>query len=137
MRLFDSGSGTPLVVVPGIQGRWEWMRPGIDALAASCRVVTFSLCDEPCSEARFDEPTGFACYVDQIREALDQVKLERAAICGVSYGGLIAAAFAARYPSRVSALVLASALPPSWTPNRRVLAYMRTPRLLAPLFFLT
>jgi pimeloyl-ACP methyl ester carboxylesterase len=137
MKIVDQGSGAPLVVIPGIQGRWEWMRPGIEALAASCRVVTFSLCDEPCSDARFDEREGFACYVDQVRDALDQARLERAAICGVSYGGLIAAAFATRYPSRVSALVLASAVPPGWTPNRRARAYLRAPRLLAPLFWLT
>lgn len=137
MKLFDSGIGAPLVVVPGIQGRWEWMRPGIDALSASCRVVTFSLCDEPCSEGRFDARQGFACYVDQVRDALDQAHLERAAICGISYGGLIAVAFAARYPSRVSALVLVSALPPMWTPNARVRAYLRTPRLLAPIFWIT
>lgn len=136
MNLFDAGSGTPLVVIPGIQGRWEWMRPGIDALAAYCRVVTFSLCDEPCSGGRFDERDGFGCYVEQVREALDQLQLERAAICGISYGGLIAAAFAARYPSRASALVLVSAVPPTWTPNRRVRAYLTAPRLLAPLFFL-
>jgi 3-oxoadipate enol-lactonase len=137
MKLFDAGSGAPLVVIPGIQGRWEWMRPGIDALAASCRVVTFSLCDEPCSEGRFDESDGFACYVEQVRDALDQANLKSAAICGISYGGLIAAAFAARYPARASALILVSAMPPSWTPNMRVRAYLRTPRLLAPLFFLT
>ena len=136
MKLFDEGSGPAVVVIPGIQGRWEWMRPGIDALLASCRVVTFSLCDEPCSEGRFDERDGFACYVDQVRDALGQARLERAAICGVSYGGLIAAAFAARYPSRVSALVLVSALPPAWTPNTRIRTYLRTPRLLAPVFFM-
>ena len=57
---------------------------------------------------------GFDRYVDQIARALDSAGLERAAICGVSFGGLIAAAFAARYPERVTSLVLVSALPPSW-----------------------
>ena len=47
--MIDRGSGTPVVLVPGIQGRWEWMRPAVDALAARCRVLTFSLCDEPTS----------------------------------------------------------------------------------------
>ena len=26
------GSGPPLVLIPGIQGRWEYLRPAIDAL---------------------------------------------------------------------------------------------------------
>ena len=28
-RMIDIGSGIPLVLVPGIQGRWEWMRPTV------------------------------------------------------------------------------------------------------------
>lgn len=110
------------------------MKSGIDALAARCRVVTFSLADEPSCGSRFDEAAGFGCYVEQVREAMDQAGLERATICGISYGGLIAAAFAARYPERASALVLISALPPTWKPNARVRFYLRAPRLLMPVF---
>src|SRR5262245_11267218 len=25
--MFDEGTGVPLLVIPGLQGRWEWMRP--------------------------------------------------------------------------------------------------------------
>jgi 3-oxoadipate enol-lactonase len=135
MRIIDRGDGTPVVVIPGAQGRWEWMKPAIDALAQRCRVITFSLADEPSYGGRFDTERGFWCYVDQVRDALDASGLERASICGVSYGGLIAAAFAARHPDRASSLVLVSALPPSWQPNRRVRLYLRAPRLLSPLFF--
>ena len=136
MKIIDRGSGTPVVVIPGIQGRWEWMRPAIDALAQRCRVITFSLADEPCCDGRFDESRGFWCYVEQVREALDAAGVREAAICGVSYGGLIAAAFAARHPDRTASLVLVSALPPSWKPNARVKLYLRAPRLLTPLFLL-
>ena len=97
LNIIDRGTGTPIVVIPGIQGRWEWMGPAIDALAARCRVITFSLADEPTSGAVFDERRGFWSYVDQISDALDAAGLDRAAICGVSYGGMIAAAFAARH----------------------------------------
>ena len=136
MRVIDRGSGTPVVVIPGVQGRWEWMTPAIDALAERCRVITFSLADEPSCGGRFDESRGFWCYVDQVRDALDAAGVRDAAICGVSYGGLIAAAFAARYPDRTSSLVLVSAPPPSWAPNARVRFYLRAPRLLTPLFLL-
>jgi pimeloyl-ACP methyl ester carboxylesterase len=134
LKIVDRGSGVPIVVIPGIQGRWEWMKPGIDALAQRSRVITFSFCDEPTSGGRYDPASGFSCYVDQVREALDALAIERAAICGVSYGGLVAAAFAARYPDRVASLVLVSALPPSWQPDARVAFYLRFPWLLTPLF---
>ena len=135
MNLIDRGQGAPVVLIPGIQGRWEWMKPTVEALAAHCRVLTFSLADEPTAGADIEAP-GFDAYVEQVRQALDQAHLERAVICGMSYGGLVAAAVAARHPERVSALVLASALPPSWQLNNRARFYLRAPRLLAPLFCL-
>jgi hypothetical protein len=49
MQVIDCGHGTPVIVIPGIQGRWEWMSPAIESLASDCRVITFSLCDEPSS----------------------------------------------------------------------------------------
>ena len=136
LNVIDRGDGTPVVVIPGIQGRWEWMKPAIDALAERCRVITFSLADEPSSGGRFDESRGFGSYVEQVREALDAAGVRKAAICGVSYGGLIAAAFAARHPDRTSSVVLVSALPPSWRPDARVRFYLHAPRLLTPLFVL-
>jgi pimeloyl-ACP methyl ester carboxylesterase len=112
------------------------MKPAIDALAHRSRVVTFSLADEPSCRSTFDAQRGFDCYVDQVRDALDAAGIERAAICGVSYGGVIAAAFAARYPERTASLVMVSALPPSWKPNQRVRFYLRAPRMLAPVFLI-
>jgi 3-oxoadipate enol-lactonase len=137
MKIHDAGSGPPLVVVPGIQGRWEWMRPGIDALARRYRVITVSLCDEPTSEGQFDEARGFYSYVDQVASVFAALGLRDAIVCGVSYGGLIAATFAARHPEHVRALVLLSALPPSWHINDRARFYLQAPRLLFPLFALS
>lgn len=136
MNIVDSGSGPPVVLIPGVQGRWEWMRPTVEALARDCRVITFSLADEPTSGASFGEADGFAGYVRQVVEAMDSAGLRRAAICGVSFGGLIAASFASRYPERTSSLILVSALPPGWRADRRVRCYLLAPRLLAPLFYL-
>jgi pimeloyl-ACP methyl ester carboxylesterase len=135
MKIVDLGSGPPLVLIPGIQGRWEWMRPAVDALCRRCRVVTFSLADEPTCGSAFDRADGFDAYVEQVRQVLDARGISRAAICGVSYGGLIAVRFAQRYPERVAGLILASAIPPRWRPDGRVRFYLRAPWLLSPLFF--
>jgi len=135
MTVVDRGNGVPVVLVPGIQGRWEWMAPAVDALASRCRVITFSLADEPSAQcpARSD---GFDAYVDQVGQALDASGLERALVCGVSYGGLVAASFARRAPERVAGLALVSAIPPSWRPDARAKFFMRSPNLLLPLFLL-
>ena len=44
--MFDRGHGPPLVIVPGVHGRWEWMKPALDKLAASCRTISYSLCGD-------------------------------------------------------------------------------------------
>lgn len=134
MNIVDVGTGTPVVIIPGIQGRWEWMRPAVDVLSKYCRVITFSLADEATSGARFDESAGIWSYVQQVNDVMDAAGIRTATVCGVSFGGLIASAFAARHPERVAGLVLASALPPSWKPDARALFFMRAPRLLSPLF---
>ena len=125
------------MLIPGLQGRWEWMRPTVDRLAEHDRVITYSLCDERTSGFGCDEILGFENFVRQVGEALDRAGLERATLVGVSYGGLIATEFAARHPDRVSNLVLASALPTDWTPDARARFYMRAPWLLSPLFAVT
>jgi pimeloyl-ACP methyl ester carboxylesterase len=134
MNLIDIGHGPPIVLIPGIQGRWEWMKPAVEALAERCRVMTFSLADERTAGAAFDRSRGFDSYVAQIRDALDQAGVAAATICGVSYGSLIASAFAARHPDRTAGLIVVSGIPPSWKPDRRVRFYLRAPRLLAPVF---
>jgi 3-oxoadipate enol-lactonase/4-carboxymuconolactone decarboxylase len=134
MNIIDVGSGTPVVIIPGIQGRWEWMKLAVDALSTRCRVITFSLADEPTSGTTFDESAGIWSYVQQVVDVLDASGLQEATICGVSYAGVIASAFAARHPHRVTSLVMMSAIPPSWRPDARLRFLMRSPRLLSPLF---
>ena len=135
--IIDRGSGTPIVLIPGLHGRWEWMRPAVDALAKSHRVITFSLCDEPSSGFASDPARGFDCYLAQVDAALDRAGLDRAIIAGQSYGGLIASEFAARRPHRVSALVLSSALHASWEPNDQQRRYLEAPMLMSPVFLAT
>jgi pimeloyl-ACP methyl ester carboxylesterase len=134
MNIVDRGAGSPVVLIPGIQGRWEWMRPAVDALSQRCRVITFSLADELTSGTTFDESAGIWSYVQQVSDVLDARGLREATIVGISYGGLIAAAFAARHTDRVSALILSSAIPPSWRPDGRAAFLMRSPILLSPVF---
>jgi len=135
--MFDRGEGTPIVLIPGLQGRWEWMRPAVNALARHHRVITFSLCDERTSPFPCDPERAFENYVSQVDLALDRAGVDRAVIAGVSYGGLIASEFAARRPARVSGLVLASALHASWEPDQRQQRYLESPLLMSPMFLAT
>src|SRR5437870_7000457 len=94
----------PLVLIPGIQGRWEYMRRAVDALSKHFHVLTFSLCNARTMEA----------YVDQVVRTLDENHVRRAVVLGVSFGGVVALRFAAAHPERTGALVLASTPGPGW-----------------------
>ena len=132
--MIDCGNGIPIVLIPGLQGRWEWMRPAVTALAKHNRVLSFSLCDERTSPFPCDPAKAFENYISQVATALDRARIDRAVIAGVSYGGLIATEFVARNPERVSGLVLANALHASWQPNTLQQRYLDAPMRSVPIF---
>ena len=134
--MIDVGNGPPLVLIPGLQGRWEWMRPTVNALARTFRVLSFTLAGDWGSRVKFDERLGFDNFIVQIDRVLDDAGVESADFCGVSYGGLIAVRYAALRPQRVRHLVLASALPPDYEVDDRYNFYRRAPVLLLPVFAL-
>ncbi len=136
MHLTITGTGDPLVLVPGIQGRWELMRRAVDALAQRFRVITFPLCGDRASGLRFAPELGIDNYAAQIARAMDEAHVERAVVCGVSFGGLGALRFAATLPARTTALVLASTPGPGWKLKRRHSMYARVPWLFGPVFAL-
>jgi pimeloyl-ACP methyl ester carboxylesterase len=134
--MIDVGNGPPLVLIPGLQGRWEWMRPTVNALARTFRVLSFTLAGDWGSRVKFDERLGFDNFIVQIDRVLDEAGVDSADFCGVSYGGLIAVRYAALRPRRVRHLVLASALPPDYEADERYAFYRRAPMLLLPVFAL-
>lgn len=47
-------------------------------------------------------------YAEDLKAMLDERKIERVVLCGLSMGGYVAMAFLARWPERVEALILAN-----------------------------
>jgi pimeloyl-ACP methyl ester carboxylesterase len=125
--MFDEGAGPAIVVIPGVQGRWEWMVPALRALSARCRVISYSLG----AAKTFDE------LVAQVDRVLDDRGVPAAAICGVSFGGLIATKFAAARPDRTSALVVVSTPSPAWRPSADQARYLDSPWRSTPAFLAT
>jgi len=132
--MLDIGTGPALVLIPGIQGRWEWIAPTAHALARTFRVLTFSLPGESGSGCPHDPSLGFELFLRQVDEVLECAGAESAVICGVSFGGLVAVAYAASRPGRVRALVLASVPGPRWKPDARVQRYVNAPLASIPAF---
>jgi 3-oxoadipate enol-lactonase len=120
----EQGDGPALVLVPGIPGPWQYVRPAVDALAASFHVLSFSL--------------GSECSVESdvihLEQELDRRRIGQAVVCGISFGGLVALRFAATRPNRTRALVLASVPGPGTKLKPRHRMYTRWPYVFGPLF---
>lgn len=128
------GEGPPLVLVPGMQGRWEWMAPTVEALARSFRVATFSLCGEPGAPQL---GADFDAHLAQVDAAITALGSAPAVLVGVSFGGWVAVRYAARQPSRVRTLVVVSTPGPHFQLRPQAARWIRHPRLSLPEFVLT
>jgi pimeloyl-ACP methyl ester carboxylesterase len=124
--VIEHGHGTPIVMIPGLPGPWRFIAPAVHAMSTRFRALAMSL--------------GPECTIDsdvaRIAAALDERRIDRAIVCGISLGGLVALRFAAVHPHRTLALVLASTPGPGATLARRHRLYARWPNLFGPLFLL-
>jgi len=99
------GDGPPLVLVPGLAGGFELLGPLAGLLAQHFRVISYQLRGEDdCFALR--RRFGMDDLVDDLAEFLDWHCLERPAVMGVSFGGVLAVEFAARFPHRLRSLVV-------------------------------
>jgi pimeloyl-ACP methyl ester carboxylesterase len=97
-----------MVLVPGLAGGFELLGPLARLLAGSFRVISYQLRGEDdCFALR--RRFGLEDLVNDLGEFLDWHRLEKPAVMGVSFGGVLALEFAARFPHRLQSLVVQGA----------------------------
>jgi 3-oxoadipate enol-lactonase len=104
-----------LLVHEGVADRRMW-RGQVPVLARDHRVVAVDL-------RGFGETphaSGPFSNVDDLREVLDELGIERATVVGGSYGAKVALGFAVAHPERVERLVLCPPVLPGWEWSERV-----------------
>ncbi len=101
-----------LVVVPGWVSNLDvfWEEPAVEAfflrLASFSRLILFDKRGTGLSDRVTDLPS-LEVRMDDVRAVLDAVGSQQAALFGYSEGGAMCALFAATYPQRTSALIMA------------------------------
>jgi pimeloyl-ACP methyl ester carboxylesterase len=99
------GDGPPLVLIPGLAGGFGLLGPLARLLARNFKVISYQLRGEDdCFALR--RQFGLADLVGDLREFFDWYGLESPTTFGVSFGAILALEFAARYPARLSELVV-------------------------------
>jgi pimeloyl-ACP methyl ester carboxylesterase len=102
------GTGEPIILLHGnglSHGMWKY---NIGPLSRRFKVFApdlpgFGLSDKP------DADYGVEYYVEFLRSFMDALQIDKAALVGHSFLGVVAATFAVRCPDRVTKLVLADA----------------------------
>jgi len=108
------GAGPDLVLIPGFVSHLElsWEDPSLasflERLGEQHRVIFFDKRGTGMSD-RVDV-SSLGDRLEDIRAVMDAAGSERAAVFGISEGGVLALLFAALYPERVSALVVYSSV---------------------------
>jgi class 3 adenylate cyclase len=111
-----------LIYIPFAASHLEsmWEQPSVARwfrrLASFSRLVMFDKRGTGMSDRVEGVPT-LEARMDDVRAVMDAVGSERAALCGLSEGGTIAALFAATYPHRVSSLVMIGSGASGWIPD--------------------
>ncbi|GKS59485.1 alpha/beta hydrolase [Nitrospira sp.] len=101
----DTGTGHPVVFVHGFPLNRTMWHPQVQALSSTYRIVTVDLrghgeSDAPLWRYRVEDFAG------DILTVLDDLRLPRAILVGLSMGGYVALAFARLFPGRLNSLVL-------------------------------
>ncbi len=102
------GKGEPIVLVPGLAGGWKLLAPLAVQLAKRHEVILYGLRGEVTPLVMAKEET-IGHYARDLAALLDQLRLERPTLFGVSFGGAVALELAASYPGRLSGLVVMGA----------------------------
>ncbi len=102
IEYIDSGEGDVLFWIPGADGPKETFAYQIPHFARRFRVISADLRAGIRPEHDFDR------LVDDVRDLLDVLGVDRCVLIGQSLGSAIALRFATRFPERLTGLVLAN-----------------------------
>ncbi len=105
------GSGPPLLLANRLRGTLDtWDPLFLDALARDRSVIVFDYPGIGYSEGVLpDDMARLSAFIDALADALE---LERFAILGWSWGGLVAQSYLLDHPQRVSHAILLATSPP-------------------------
>lgn len=118
MAYDEVGSGPPVVLLHGYPFNRSMWREQSEALGADYRVITPNLRGHGETTVT-DEPATMEEMARDVAALLDELRLERVTLGGLSMGGYVTLAFYRRFPLRVRALILADTRPQADTLDAR------------------
>ena len=110
LHVEEAGEGKPIVFVHEFGGDQRSWEPQVRFFSRRYRCITFNARGYPPSDVPDDlEMYTQARAVDDIRDVMDALKIDRAHVVGLSMGGFATVHFGMTYPDRTESLVVAAA----------------------------
>ena len=100
----EEGEGTPLVFLNGILMSMASWQGSCRALSGEYYCLRHDFRGQLHSSKNFPSTFDMGIHVEDLRQLLDVLALDRVHLIGTSYGGEVALLFALRYPERVRSL---------------------------------
>ncbi|MCL2671865.1 MAG: alpha/beta hydrolase [Clostridiales bacterium] len=101
------GNGAPLLILNGIfMSAASWVA-FVPAFSRNNRLLLLDMLDQGRSDKMAEEYTQ-ELQADLVLAFLEHLQLEKATLCGISYGGEVAMQVAVRWPERVEKLILSN-----------------------------
>ncbi|WP_255149994.1 alpha/beta fold hydrolase [Halorarius halobius] len=107
------GEGPVVVFVHGAIMDTRMWAPQVAELADAYTVVTYDVRGHGRTGGSAAATYSAGLYAADLDALLDELDVDRAVLCGLSMGGMIAQMYAARHPERVAGLVLADTFTPA------------------------
>jgi pimeloyl-ACP methyl ester carboxylesterase len=107
-RCIEAGSGPALFLLHGTGGHAEAWAKNFNELAKHFHVIAFDFVGHGLSDKRTDIDYLIPDYVQQVRDLMDAMGIEKAAFVGLSLGAWVASWLAIESPERVSCVVNAT-----------------------------
>jgi pimeloyl-ACP methyl ester carboxylesterase len=124
------GSGPPVVLLHGAFIDHRMWAPQVAFLRERYRVINLDLRGHGATGPTRAKPYSIPLFAADVEALLDHLGVERAIVCGLSMGGMVAQALAAARAERVPALVLAGTVwhsaPTRWNRLVRETALIHT-----------
>lgn len=104
-----AGNGSPLVLINALTMEAAGWGAQVRAFSAHYRVLTYD-CRGQGQSGKPEEGYSIEQHADDLHRLVVGIGLRRVHVVGLSLGGMIAQAFALKYPAQTGALVLCSAV---------------------------
>ena len=123
------GQGQTLVFIHGAWMSSEMWEAQIEYFSDTHQVLAYDVRGHGRTGKSGIDKYSMELFAEDLRKLMDQLQIPRPIICGLSMGGMIAQAYAAKYPEDISALILSdTAVSTELTLNDKLVKYILAPK---------